>query len=102
MGFAIALFLGVKVGAERWKDLQALYQPHTDDHVLTFHDAHMFMTYAHAPLAKTDQQEDIMFKLVASLKDYVKYDSSNLSCVTSSANYSACKTRPLPTLYPCL
>ena len=58
-------FPGVKVG-DRWDDLVELYRPHTDDHVLMFHDAHMMLTYCRAG------EQELVDKAMASLEDFVR------------------------------
>ena len=41
------LYTGAEI-EDRWEDVVELYRPHTDDHVLMFHDAHMLLTYSRA------------------------------------------------------
>lgn len=57
---------GVDLGKERWRDLRSIVEPHIDDHVLVFNDAHISMV-----LSRLDG-EDLVDKHASSIDNFVK------------------------------
>lgn len=57
-------FEGFEVGEHRWQSLVPLVEPHIDDHVLSFNDAHVSMVLTHADEQLSSKHMDSISRFV--------------------------------------
>jgi hypothetical protein len=63
---------GIDVGLDRWQKVYQTWEPHFNDHILSFNDAHLMMA-----LVGSKQPEEKINEFIASLENYVSAKYGN-------------------------